>query len=129
MRMTFILLQLLLRQCEHLFTHQSRHRDFNPLRARPLMPTNVATGQSFPLTERARDALPGPLLGFAIASRSPIRGVAQHAPNRGSLPAAFAHPCRNLAVIQHTSDGADADPLLRLDLQTPSTPLPLALPP
>src|SRR5260370_20543579 len=127
MRMTFILLQLLLRQCEHLFTHQSRHRDFNPLRARPLMPTNVATGESVRWTERGRDALPGPLLGFAKASRSPIRGIAQHAPNRGSLPAAFAHPCRNLAVIQHTSDGVDAEPLLRIDLKHHSHHLGLGL--
>ena len=54
----------------------------------------------FPLTERARDTLPGPLFGLAIASSSPIRRIAQHAPNGGSLPAAFARPCRDLALIQ-----------------------------
>src|ERR1035437_5129041 len=68
--------QLLLRQCEHLFIHQRRHRDLNPLRAGTLMTTNVATRQGFPLTERARDTLPGPLFGLAIASSSPIRGIA-----------------------------------------------------
>src|SRR5689334_18111135 len=103
--MTFILLQLLLRQREHLCAYQRRHRDLNPLLARPFMPPNVATRQRLPLTERARNALPGPLLGFAIASGSPIRWIAQHPPNCRSLPAAFARPCRNPALMQKTSDG------------------------
>jgi len=60
----FIPLQLFLRQREHVFAHQSRRWDLHPLDAGPLMPTHVATGQSFPLTERARDALPEPLLGL-----------------------------------------------------------------
>src|ERR1019366_3843967 len=41
-RMMFVLLQLLLCQREHLFAHQRRHRDLNPLRTGPLMTTNVA---------------------------------------------------------------------------------------
>src|SRR4051794_13895190 len=98
--MTFILLQLLLRQREHFLAHQSWHRDLNPLRARALMPTNVATWQGFSLPERARDALPRPLLGFAIAGGPPIRRIAQHAPNRGSFPTAVASPRRNPALIQ-----------------------------
>src|SRR6266852_7589315 len=115
--MTFILLQLRLRQREHLFAHQRWHRDFNPLRARALMPTNVATWQGFPLPEWARDALPRPLLGFAIASGSPIRWIAQHAPNCGSLPSAFAASCRNLTLIQQTCHGIDAEALLGIDLK------------
>src|SRR5258707_5831240 len=99
-RMTFVVFQLLLRQREHLFTHQRRHRDLDPLRAGTLMTTNVATRQGFPLTERTRDTLPGPLFGLAIASSSPIRGIAQHAPNGGSFPAAFARARRDLALIQ-----------------------------
>jgi len=95
----FVLLQLLLHQREHLFAHQHWYRDLNPLRAQPLVPANVAAGQDFPLTKVPRDALPGPLLGFAIAGRSPICGIAQHAPNRGSLPAALPRPCWNLAFI------------------------------
>src|SRR5439155_5707078 len=99
-RMTFVLFQLLLRQREHLVTYQRRHWNLNPLRARPLMTPNVSTRQGFPLTERARHARPGPLLGFAIACGSPIRWIAQHAPNRGSFPTTGARPCRNLALIQ-----------------------------
>src|SRR2546421_8780831 len=60
------------------------------------MTTNVAARQSFSLTKRPRDALTGPLFGFAIAGGPAIRGIAQHAPNGGSLPAAFAGSCRNL---------------------------------
>jgi hypothetical protein len=95
-----ILFQLLLRQRERLFAHQRWHRDLNPLRAWPLVSTNVVARLNFPLTERTRDALPGPLLGLAVARRSPIRGIAQHAPNRGPLPAALARPCCNLPFIQ-----------------------------
>src|SRR6516165_12078765 len=98
--MMLVFLQLLLRQREHLFAHQRWHRDLNPLRAWPLVSTNVAAWQGFPLTKRPRDALSGPLLGFAIARRSPIRGIAQHAPNRGPLPPALACPCCNLPFIQ-----------------------------
>src|SRR5215831_19686143 len=81
------------------------------------MPTNVPTRQGLPLTERACDALPGPLFGFAIASGSPIRRIAQHAPNRGSFPSAFARPCRDLALIQQARDGVDAESLLGIDLE------------
>src|SRR5215510_6348575 len=98
--MMFVLLQLLLRQREHLFAHQRWHRDLNPLRARPLVSTNVAARQGFPLTKGPRDALPRPLLGLAVARGSPIRGIAQHAPNRGSLPTALTCPCCNLLFIQ-----------------------------
>src|SRR6266496_4577677 len=115
--MTFILLQLLLRQRERLFAHQRRHRDLNPLSTRSLMPAHVATRQGFPLTERARDALPEPLLGFAIAGSSPIGWITQHAPNRGSFPAALARPCRHLALIQQACDGVDTESLLSIDLK------------
>src|SRR3954447_25762190 len=57
--------QLLLRERERLFPHQSWHWDLNPLRARPFVSTNVTARPSLPLTERTRDTLPGPLLGFA----------------------------------------------------------------
>src|SRR6266508_3321281 len=107
--MMLVRLQLLLCQREHLFAHQCRHRDLNPLRARPLMTTNVAARKGLSLTQRARDALPGPLFGFAIAGSPAIRGIAQHAPNGGSLPAALAGPCCNLTLIQQTCDGIDAE--------------------
>ena len=115
--MPFILLQLLLRQREHLFAHQRWHRDLNPFRTGPLMPTHVATRHGLPLTEGARNALPEPLLGLAVASGAAIRGVAQHAPNRGSLPAAFARACRNPALIQQTCNGVDTESLLGVDLK------------
>src|SRR6516225_11942041 len=54
--MMLVLLQLLLRQREHLFAHQRGHRDLNPLRARPLVSTHVAAWQRFPLTKGTRDA-------------------------------------------------------------------------
>jgi hypothetical protein len=63
-RMTFVVFQLLLRQREYLFAHQRRHRDLNPVGAGSLMPANVETRQGFPLTERARDTLPGPLVSY-----------------------------------------------------------------
>src|SRR5437016_14079029 len=86
------------------------------------MTTHVAARQSFSLTKRPRDALTGPLFGFAIAGAPAIRGIAQHAPNGGSLPAAFAGSCRNLTLIQQTCHGIDAEALLAIDLKTPSAP-------
>src|SRR5215471_21115146 len=115
--MAFVLLQLLLRQREHLFAHQSRHGYFEPFRARPFMTTPGATRQAFPLTEWACDALPRPQLGLAIAGDPSIRGIAQHAPNRGSFPAALACPSGNLALIEQSRDGIDAEPLLGINLK------------
>src|SRR3954451_22407257 len=107
--MTFVLLQLLLRQREHLFGHQRRHRDLNPLRTGPLMTTNVATGQGFALPQCPRDTLPRSLFGLAIAGGPPIRGIAQHSPDRRSFPSTLACPGRDLPVIQLTSDSIDAE--------------------
>src|SRR5260370_625442 len=81
------------------------------------MPTNVATWQGLPLAERARDALPGPLLGFAIASGAPIGWIAQHVPNRGSFPTAVARPCPNSALIQQARNGVDTESLLGIELK------------
>src|ERR1043165_205712 len=90
--MTFVLFQLLLRQREHLFTHQRRHRDLDPLRAGTLMTTNVATRQGFPLTERARDTLPGPLFGLAIARTFPDTRDCAACPKRWIVPNGL-YPC------------------------------------
>src|SRR6266852_1017801 len=92
-------------------------RDPHPLRAGSPPTTHVAARQSFSLTKRPRDALTGPLCGFAIAGGPAIRGIAQHAPNGGSLPAAFAGSCRNLTLIQQTCHGIDAEALLAIDLK------------
>jgi ketosteroid isomerase-like protein len=54
--MTFILLQLLLRQREHFLAHHSGHRHFNPLRARALMACAITARQAFPLAKGARDS-------------------------------------------------------------------------
>ena len=104
-------------QREHLFRHQRRHRNLNPVRAGTLMTTNVATGQGLPLPQRARDALPRSLFGLAIASGSPICGIAQHAPNCGSFPTALPRPRRDLPIIQHASDSVDAESLLGIGLK------------
>src|SRR5207248_6033964 len=94
-----------------------RHGDCNPLRARTFMTANIAAGHGLALTERACDTLPWPLFGFAIAGGSAIRGIAQHPPHSGSLPAAVARPCRDLALIQQTRNGVDAESLLRIHLK------------
>src|SRR4051795_762302 len=102
--MTFVLLQLLLRQCEHLFVYKRWHGHLDPLRARPLMVGTIAARQTFPLAPRACDSLSGPQFGFSIACRSTIGWVAQHAPNRGPFPAALPRPRCDLAFIQQTSN-------------------------
>jgi len=81
--MMFVLFQLLLRQREHLFAQQRTLRLLNPICPRPFMTTNLATRQGLSLTLRARDTLPEPLLGLAIASRASICGIARVRRARG----------------------------------------------
>ena len=58
------------------------------------MPTNVATWQGFPLTEGARDTLPGPLLGHTTdvidALTDLDRVAAEHAGRYAAFREKFA---------------------------------------
>src|SRR6516164_10801121 len=115
--MTFVLLQLLLRQREYLFAHQCLNRNLNPLLARPFMTSTIATRPSFPLAQGAGDPLSGTRLGFTVAGGPAIGRVAQHSPNRRSFPAPLPRARSDLAFIQQTSDRVDTEALLCIDLK------------
>ncbi len=109
-----VLLQLFLSQSEDLFTHQRRHRHFDPLLPWSLMVGAVAAGDSVALPQRPGDSLPRTQLRLAIAGLAAISRIAQHAPHCRSLPTRRCRSRRNLALVQHASNGVDAQPLLRI---------------
>ena len=112
-----IFLQLLLGQSKCLFTHQRRHRHFNPVFAWPLMACAVATRHSLALAQWPGDSLSWSQFCFAITGPSLICGIAQQAPHRGPLPTRGRGSCRYLTFIQHTGNGVNAEPLLRVHLK------------
>src|SRR3954451_10921791 len=98
--MMLVLLQLLLRQSEDLFTHQRRHRHFDPVLAGPFMAGAVAAHHPVALTQGPRDALSRPQLCLAITSSAPIGRIPQQAPYRRAFPASGSGARGDLALIE-----------------------------
>src|SRR5215831_2596820 len=117
--MTFVLLQLLLRHGKGFFADH-RNRDLDPIGSRPLVVGTVAARQPPAFPQCSRDALSRPEFGLPIAGPAPVGRVAQHPPNRGSLPASRPRSSRNLLLVQQPGNGTDAEPLLRVHLIHPT---------
>lgn len=109
--MTLVFLHLLLGKGESLFADQSRNRDLDPLRSRSLVVGTVAARQSLAFPQRSRDALSRAEFGLPIARPAPVCRVAQHPPDRGSLPACHPRLGRNMIAVQQACNGIDAQSL------------------
>ena len=77
----------------------------------------VATRHALALPQWSCDPLARPQFGFAIAGLSLIGRIAQQPPYCRALPTRHPGPRRNLALIQHASDGVDTQPLSRVNLK------------
>src|SRR3712207_6196683 len=81
------------------------------------MVCTVATSHSLALAQWSGDSLSRPQFCFAVTGSSLIGRIAQHAPHGGALPTRGRGSCRNLTFVQHTGNGVDAEPLLRVRLK------------
>src|SRR5215469_8005346 len=70
--MTFVLLQLLLRQGEGFLADQSRNRDLDPIRSRPLVVGTVAARQPPAFPPCSRDTLSRAEFRLPIAGPAPV---------------------------------------------------------
>src|SRR5258708_1310837 len=77
----FVGLQSLRRKCEGFFRDNCRHRNLDPLIARPLMMGAIAWGSSASDAQWSCDALPLRAFRFVETGYSHVSGIAQHSPN------------------------------------------------
>src|SRR5215471_13160370 len=113
-RMTSVLFQLLLRPSKSRFADQSRHRDLDPFLPGPFMFRTVGAHRPRPLPRPPRDSLARTGLGLPKARPALVCRVAQHAPDRGSLPTCRPGPGWNLALVQQARNRTDAETLHRV---------------
>ena len=110
-RVLLVGLQALRGQGVGLFADDRRHGDLDPLGARKLMIGAVARRDAAAQSQRPRYALTrrGPRL--SKASLPDIGGIAQHRPDRRTLPLSCPFRGRDLALVETTGDRADAQVL------------------
>src|SRR6266536_5741441 len=116
--MVLIPLHLFLRQGKHLFTDQRRHRNFYPLRARPLAPGVVAV-ERYSSLAMAVSPLGWPHLLFAITSFSLVSRIAQHLPHHRRVPRCLPSARGHLVFIQQVGNGVDTYSSLRVSFKHP----------